>query len=163
LSAALNGQAMIATWCGEFEAAASLCAEVDAVNEATGSHISPYGAMVLAAYQGRMTEASALVEATKRDAVARGEGLGVELALWMSAVVDNGLGRYIDALVAARQASEETRGLFISTWALPELIEASVRGGRMTLAEDAIAGSSRPPTPGTRTGRWGSRRAREDC
>jgi hypothetical protein len=110
-----------------------------------------------------MTEASALVEATKRDAVARGEGLGVELALWMSAVVDNGLGRYIDALVAARQASEETRGLFISTWALPELIEASVRGGRMTLAEDAIAGSSRPPTPGTRTGRWGSRRAREDC
>jgi hypothetical protein len=48
--------------------------------------------MLLAAYQGRTAEASTLTEATIRDAIARGEGLGIELARWTTAVLDNGLG-----------------------------------------------------------------------
>ena len=138
LSIALNGQGLIATWRGEFETAASLSAEDEALKDATGIRIAPYGAMLLAAYQGRAEEASTLTEATITDAIARGEGLGIELAQWTTAVLDNGLGRYEDALTAAKQASEETPEPFISAWALPELIEAAVRSGKTRLAGDAL-------------------------
>ena len=138
LSIALNGQGLIATWRGEFETAASLSAEDEALKEATGTRIAPYGAMLLAAYQGRTAEASTLTEATIKDAVARGEGLGIELAQWTTAVLDNGLGRYEEALTAAEQASEETPEPFISAWALPELIEAAVRSGKTWRAAEAL-------------------------
>jgi len=138
LSIALNGQGMIAAWSGDFEVAEALSAEDDAVREATGTLISPYGAMLLAAFRGRDDESSVLADATIEDAVARGEGLGVQLARWATAVVDNGLGRYEDALTAATIASDETAGLFISTWALPELIEASVRTGQTHLGMAAL-------------------------
>jgi DNA-binding CsgD family transcriptional regulator/tetratricopeptide (TPR) repeat protein len=138
LSVALNGQAMIATWRGELEEAAALSAEDEVLKDATGVQISPYGAMLLAAYQGRMPEATVLADATIKDAIARGEGLGVQLAQWTIAVLQNGLGQYEDALEAAEQATDE-RGLFISTWALAELIEAAVRCGRPDRAADALA------------------------
>jgi len=138
LSVALNGQAMIATWRGELGEAAALCAEDDALKEATGVQISPYGAMLLAAYEGRMPEASVLADLTVKDAISRGEGLGVQLAQWTIAVLQNGLGHYEDALDAAEQAIDE-RGFFISTWALAELIEAAVRCGRTDRAADALA------------------------
>jgi DNA-binding CsgD family transcriptional regulator len=129
---------MIATWSGDFEAAAALGAEDEALKEATGTRIAPYGAMLLAAYQGRVAEATALIDATTRDSVARGEGLGVDLARWTTAVLDNSLGRYEDALAAAQPASEETPGLYISTWMLPERVEAAVRCGRLDVASDAL-------------------------
>ena len=138
LSIALNGQGMIAAWSGDFEVAAALSAEDDAVREATGTLISPYGAMLLTAFRGRDEESSLLADATMEDAVARGEGLGVQLARWATAVVDNGLGRYDQALAAATVASDESAGLFISTWALPEVIEASVRTGQTELGTAAL-------------------------
>ncbi|HEY1278580.1 MAG TPA: LuxR C-terminal-related transcriptional regulator, partial [Acidimicrobiales bacterium] len=138
LSVALNGHAMIATWRGELEEATALSAEDEALKEATGVQISPYGAMLLAAYEGRMPEASVLADVTIKDAIARGEGLGVQLAQWTIAVLQNGLGHYEDALEAAEQAIDE-RGLFISTWALAELVEAAVRCGRTDRAADALA------------------------
>jgi DNA-binding CsgD family transcriptional regulator len=138
LSIALNGQGMIAAWSGDFEVAAALSTEDDAVREATGTLISPYGAMLLAAFRGRDEESSLLADATMEDAVARGEGLGVQLARWATAVVDNGLGRYDQALAAATVASDESAGLFISTWALPEVIEASVRTGQTELGTAAL-------------------------
>jgi DNA-binding CsgD family transcriptional regulator len=138
LSVALNGQGMIATWRGEFEAAASLTAEDDALKEATGVRIAPYGAMLLAAYQGRTAEASRLTDATIADAENRGEGLGIDLARWTTAILHNGLGRYEEALVAAEQAGEDTPRLFISAWALPELIEAAVKSGQNQIAADAL-------------------------
>ena len=94
--------------------------------------------MLLAAFHGRDEESSLLADATMEDAVARGEGLGVQLARWATAVVDNGLGRYDQALAAATVASDESAGLFISTWALPELIEASVRTGQTELGTAAL-------------------------
>jgi DNA-binding CsgD family transcriptional regulator len=137
LSIALTGQAMIATWSGELDVAAALSVEDEALKEATGIQIAPYGAMLLAAYGGRAVEAAALSDATIRDAVARGEGLGIQLAQWTIALLENSLGRYEDALVAADQASDEN-GLYISTWALVELIEAAVRSGKAQLATDAL-------------------------
>jgi DNA-binding CsgD family transcriptional regulator len=62
----------------------------------------------------------------------------VTYARWAAAVLGNGLGRYPEALTAARQASEDMPGLYMSMWALPELIEAAVRSGNTQLAADAL-------------------------
>jgi DNA-binding NarL/FixJ family response regulator len=139
LSIALNGEGIVVAWCGDFAAAARVIVEADAVTEATGTRIAPYGAMLLAALRGRKAEACALIEAAIEDATAGGEGLAVQYAHWATAVLYNGLGRYEDALAAAQQASEVTPELFISVWALPELMEAAIRSGNAELAPDALA------------------------
>jgi DNA-binding CsgD family transcriptional regulator len=59
-------------------------------------------------------------------------------ARWTAAVLYNGLGRYEEAREAARQAAEDSSGLYVSLWALPELIEAAVRSGNMYIAGDAL-------------------------
>src|SRR3954452_5037354 len=138
LSIALNGEGIVVSWRGDFGAAARVIAEADAVTEATGTRIAPYGAMLLAALQGREDEAGALIDITIKDATAGGEGLAVQYAQWTTAILSNGLGRYEDALTAARQASEVTPALFIAVWALPELIEAAIRSGNADLAPAAL-------------------------
>jgi DNA-binding CsgD family transcriptional regulator len=50
----------------------------------------------------------------------------------------NGLGRYEEALAEARQAARQAPELFISMWALAELIEAASRSGQTALAADAL-------------------------
>jgi DNA-binding CsgD family transcriptional regulator len=122
---------------GDFAAAASLIAETDAVCEATGSHIAPYAAMVLAASVGRQAEAAPLIRAVLEQAPAQGEGAAVTWAHWAAALLYNGLGRYADALAAARQASGH-RLVHISMWALPELVEAAARTGNTGLAGEAL-------------------------
>jgi DNA-binding CsgD family transcriptional regulator len=113
-------------------------AEADAVTEATATRIAPYGAMMLAAFRGREAEASTLIESAIKDATAAGQGAGVQAAQWVAAVLFNGLGRYEQALAAARQASEGTPHIAVSAWALTELIEASTRTGEDRLATDAL-------------------------
>jgi DNA-binding CsgD family transcriptional regulator len=61
----------------------------------------------------------------------------VTVAHWVAAVLCNGLGRYEEALAAARQASEH-KHIYVSAWALPELIEAAVRIGNPRMADDAL-------------------------
>jgi DNA-binding CsgD family transcriptional regulator/tetratricopeptide (TPR) repeat protein len=138
LAIALNAQGMLVTWGADFPAAASVIAEADAVTEATGTRIAPYGAMLHAAFRGREAEASTLIEATIKHAIAGGEGLGVQYARWAKALLYNGLGRYEEALAAAEQAREDTPDLFLFGWALPELIEATVRSGMTGLAAGAL-------------------------
>jgi len=138
LSIALNGEGIVVTWRGDFAAAAPVIAEADAITEATGTRIAPYGAMLLAALRGREAEARALIDATIEDATIGGEGLAVQYAHWTTAVLDNGLGRYEDAMAAAERASEVTPELFVAVWALPELIEAAVRSGNAALAPAAL-------------------------
>ena len=59
------------------------------------------------------------------------------VAHWVAAVLYNGLGRYEEALAAARQAREH-KHVYISMWALPELIEAAARTGNPRIAGDAL-------------------------
>jgi DNA-binding CsgD family transcriptional regulator len=94
--------------------------------------------MMLAALQGRHTKAAPLIEATIAEAQADGQGIAVVYAHWAAAVLYNGLGRYKEALTAARQASEDITALPISMRALPELIEAAARSGQAGLARDAL-------------------------
>ena len=50
----------------------------------------------------------------------------------------NGLGRYEEALAAARQATEYPQDLAFFTWGLAELIEAATRSGKADLAADGL-------------------------
>ena len=134
----LHGLATFLIWSGEFGEAAALVAEIDAITEATGIRIAPYGAMLLAAYRGPEEDASDLIQASINEAVAEGEGLGVQYANWASAVLYNGLGQYKRALASAQLASDDTPELFLSGWALVELIEAAVRSGEPLLGAAAL-------------------------
>jgi DNA-binding CsgD family transcriptional regulator len=138
LAAALNGHRVMTIFRGDFEAAMSLAMEEVAVKEATGARKGAYGALLLAAYRGRPTEASELIAASAGDAIARGEGLGVQHANWATAILHNGLGRYAEALRAAEQAADETYGPMVAGCVLPELIEAAARSGQPELAVDAM-------------------------
>jgi DNA-binding CsgD family transcriptional regulator len=57
---------------------------------------------------------------------------------WATAVLCNGLGRYVDALVAAAQASVYPADVSSANWGLVELIEAAARTGNTEVAAGAL-------------------------
>ena len=129
---------IFATRCGDFAAAASLIAEGDAIAEATGTRLAPYAAVFLAGLRGSEADATRRIEVVTKDARATGQGLGIQFCQLVSGILYNGLGRYEKAQPEARQASEQAPELYISAWALPELIEAASRTGQTQLAADAL-------------------------
>jgi DNA-binding CsgD family transcriptional regulator len=133
----LLGLAYDDIWRGDFEAAGSLIAEANAVCEATGSRIAPFAAMFLAALRGNQAEVAPLIEATLAAAEAGGQGGYATQAHWVAAILHNGLGRYADALAAAEQVTQDAHQ-WVSTWVLPELIEAAVRTGSTLAAPAAL-------------------------
>jgi DNA-binding CsgD family transcriptional regulator/tetratricopeptide (TPR) repeat protein len=137
LAVGLNVLAQAVALAGDFAAGSSLIAEADAVREATGAQVAPYGALVLAGLQGREDHALGLTESTIREATAWGQGTAVQYARWASSVALNGLGRYEEALDAAEDASDDTPELFVSAWALSEMVEAATRSGKTESADDA--------------------------
>jgi DNA-binding NarL/FixJ family response regulator len=138
LSIALNGVGIVVAWRGDLVGAAQVVAEADAVKEATGTRIAPYGAMLLAALSGREQQARERIDRPVEEALAAGEGLGVQYGQWARAVLANGLGRPEEALAAAQAASDVQPALFIASWALPELVEAAVRCRRLDVAASAL-------------------------
>jgi DNA-binding CsgD family transcriptional regulator/tetratricopeptide (TPR) repeat protein len=123
---------------GEFAAAAALVDEAEAITQATGSAPLWYTSVVLAAWRGGEDRARELIELGVADGTARGEGRAIALAHYATAVLYGGLGRYEDALDAARRAcAHEDLGLF--GWALIELVEAAARSGDRELASAALA------------------------
>jgi DNA-binding CsgD family transcriptional regulator len=139
LAVNVNVMAQAVVLGGEFDRAASLIAEADSVTEATGTRVAPYGALVLAGYQGRETRASALIDATIEEFTAGGQGTAVQYARWARSVLLNGLCRYPEASVAAQEASDDTPELFVSVWAAIELLEAATRCGDTRLAHHALS------------------------
>jgi DNA-binding CsgD family transcriptional regulator len=125
-------------WSGDFAAATALNAEADAVCEATGSRAAPFTVMMLASFRGNQTQAAPLIEGTIAAATAGGQGIAVAYAQWMAAIGYNGLSRYREALAAARQASEDTSTIYISMWAMPELIEAAACSGEADIAAGVL-------------------------
>jgi DNA-binding CsgD family transcriptional regulator/tetratricopeptide (TPR) repeat protein len=137
-----------AAWRGDFATAAALIAETDAVCAATGARSAPFAAMLTAALRGDQAEAAPLIEATIAEAEASGQGIAATYAHWAAAILNNGLGRYQEALAAARYASQETPALYMSMWALPELVEAAVRCGNRRLAAEALERLAETTRPG---------------
>ena len=143
----LQAQAAVATWCGDFPAAAALIREVRLVCEATGTLMAPYAAISLAAARGRESEAIPLLEATLAEALAGGQGIAVSWVRWATAVLCNGLGRYADAAAAAELASQVPEYL-VTGLALPDLVEAAARTGNTRLAAGAVDRLAETTQPG---------------
>lgn len=139
LALAVNARSLLLLLSGEPTAATSAVEEAYATADALRSTWVPYGAMCVAAWRGDETEALALIAATMQSSELRGEGSGMAGAHWAQAVLNNGLGRYPQALEAARRAVDSTKRwvLGLSNWALSELIEAAARAGTSESAADA--------------------------
>ncbi|HEY7256645.1 MAG TPA: AAA family ATPase [Solirubrobacterales bacterium] len=138
LAVSLNVLAQALALGGESGSVAARVAEADAVTEATGTRVAPYGALVSAGFRGSEAEASALIDATIEEATAGGQGTAVQYAHWANAVLLNGLGRYPEALAAATEATADTPELFVSAWAASELVEAASRSDEMKAARSAL-------------------------
>ncbi|WP_052359439.1 AAA family ATPase [Actinoplanes friuliensis] len=133
----LTGAGMSRSFTGDLATAGDLASEADTVAAALALPISPYLQLRLTALRGREPEASALITETIARADAAGEVLGVTIAQWSAAVLDNGLSRFDQAMSAA-QVCTRIAELWISVWALPELVEAAARLGELEIARAAL-------------------------
>src|SRR3954454_20822577 len=116
---------------GEFAMASSLLEEVAAVNDVTGASLASSVGLAHVAFHGREAEAAQRIEDTTREFARRGEGRGgLAFVHWVTAVLYNRLGRYEEALAAARQAAEDTHAAWWRSWGSVELIEAAARSGQ---------------------------------
>jgi DNA-binding CsgD family transcriptional regulator len=140
LPAALTARVAVHLFAGEFEVVELLVDEATAVNSATGGVLPPYAALVHAAWRGDEAETQRLISSVTEEMIQVGEGQWLTATQWTTAVLDNALGRYDDALLAAEAACDDPHELGVSVWALYELIEAASRCGR---EEEAAASYER--------------------
>jgi DNA-binding CsgD family transcriptional regulator len=138
LPLALTSRVYVHLFTGELAEASSLVHEAQTVREATGSNLVTYGAIELAAWQGRHDDVLKLIDSTMSEAEAIGEGIGATVNHWARALLFNGLCRYEDALAAARETATYPQALSVPDWGSIELIEAAVRCGATELATGAL-------------------------
>jgi hypothetical protein len=80
-----------------------------------------------------------LIEAAIDRVTRRGEGMELTITpWWWSALLHNDLGKHEEAFAATEQATEDPEELLLSTWALPERVEAAARTGHGDSAADAL-------------------------
>jgi len=138
LANALNAHRVVALWRGDVDQARELGLEEQTVKEVTGTRRVSYGDLFLLAYQGHAVTAAPILAAAADEAAARGEGLGQQIADRAAALLHLGLGRYREATAAAARAARGNLGPFTAQ-ALPDLVEAAVRSGENSVAEEALA------------------------
>ncbi len=139
LPLALSSRAMMLLFAGDLSAAESLVHEAQTVTEATGDSLTPYGALGLAALRADQAMVSELTEATTTDAMSRGEGIGITVAEWANAMLNNGIANYDKAMITAQRAAEHATDIGVSAWGTVELIEAAVRGTMRDTAAGALS------------------------
>lgn len=123
---------------GDFTAADHLLSEAASIMAATGARGSVrYHSLLLAAWRGDAAAADSLLSGAVHDARVRGEGRLLGLTAYARAVLFNGLGRYEEALTAARDGCRYD-DLGFRGWSLYELIEAACHAGDRAAAEDAF-------------------------
>jgi DNA-binding CsgD family transcriptional regulator len=124
---------------GDLRAAAALVDESDVLASAIDSRVvPPYGRLSVTAFRGREHDLVEMLRTSTADFNARGEGLGLTLAHWVTAAMHNAVGRYGEAFTAASEATENPRELWFSSFGLVELIEAASRSGRTQQAAEAL-------------------------
>jgi DNA-binding CsgD family transcriptional regulator len=138
LPIALRGRVGVELIAGRLEAATMFHDELEAVTQVSGSEPLRYGAVVLAAWRGHSDDVASLVEASRSGIERRGEGGGLTMVEWASAVLYNGTGRYGDAVIVAEEASNHADEIGLGIWAFPEFIEAAARNGEPERAAAAL-------------------------
>ncbi|MEY9928865.1 DNA-binding CsgD family transcriptional regulator [Catenulispora sp. GP43] len=131
---------------GEFQAAADLLEESDAVLAAIGVDRPAYDVAGVAAWRGQVDEATELLRVAEVAASERRDGNGLTFVQYASAVLLNGLGRFAEARDAALAAADP-RGSAFAYWALTEFVEAAVRCGDRAQAEQAVEQIAMSATP----------------
>jgi ATP/maltotriose-dependent transcriptional regulator MalT len=137
LPIALTYRASLHVHEGEFSAASSLIEQSDAIIEATEMAPLKVASLMLAAWRGNEPKALELLESGRREATARGEGVGLTILDWATALLYNGHGRYDEALSAAQRGCEQD-DVRLFSWSLVEMIEAGVRSGATDEASAAL-------------------------
>ena len=134
----LTARIAIHALAGELTAAESLLDEVDQIVEATGARLPAWGRMFVSAWRGRQPTDLRLIETMHTEAVRHDDRTGFAISAWASAVVRNSLGNYEEAIAAAVRATEYREEMYLSNWALSELVLAASRTGDRVLAADAM-------------------------
>ena len=104
---------------GELATAERLIDEGHLIADATGNLPVTYAAMLLTAWQGRVHEASELIQAAVQMATGSGRGTLAGFSAYASAVLDNGLGPYDAVRDAAKPAFERDHLGFAWWWSWP--------------------------------------------
>ncbi|SNT08020.1 helix-turn-helix transcriptional regulator [Actinacidiphila glaucinigra] len=123
---------------GDFAEAGRMIDEADAIAAATGHAPHKYATLVLAAWRGDEDAAAGIIEEAKARATQRGEVSLLGAAGYIQGVLFNGLGRYDQALVAARSGIEHD-GFNFTGLSLVEHVEAATRCGELGQARDSLA------------------------
>ncbi|QEM48428.1 helix-turn-helix domain-containing protein [Mycolicibacterium grossiae] len=122
---------------GELTQATALVAEASDLANAINYAPLRYHGLNVAAWKGDDHEVAALATAAIESSQLRGEGRAIGLAHYATALVDNGRGRYPDALAAARRGLQY-EDLGFHGYLLIEAIEAAVRTNDVYFAEQAL-------------------------
>ncbi|WP_127502636.1 ATP-binding protein [Actinoplanes solisilvae] len=147
----LVAMALAEAWRGDFVSAATHMAETAAICEITGSLMPPSTTAFLAALRGDRAELAPHT-ATLFAVGQAGQQSQTTYAHWVNAVLESGLGRHAEAYAQAKLAVDDGH-VFVSTWALPELIEAAVKVGEIQVAARALARLAETTREGTDFGR----------
>jgi DNA-binding CsgD family transcriptional regulator len=138
LPVTLSTRAGVCLFAGEMTEAAHLVDQVQVVTDACDNKRLLRGSLLLAAFGGNEREARQLIAAITKDSLARGQGLAVAIALWATALLWNGLGRYEEAFRAAVEALKAPNDLWYAGWATVELVEAASRIGNTEKTKPAL-------------------------
>ncbi|MEV0830531.1 ATP-binding protein [Nonomuraea rubra] len=136
LPLALTYRAAVHIFAGEFDAAAALVEESDAILKVTGNSYLGYASGLLLSWRGQ-AEVPALLGARAEWASTWNEGRSIGGRHYASAVVYNGSGRYREALTEAERACEYD-DLGFAGFSLLELVEAAACGDAPEAAAAAL-------------------------
>jgi DNA-binding CsgD family transcriptional regulator len=137
LPLALDYLAILRSFQGDLAGAAAILDESDAIADTTGAARIGAARLTLTGFRGEAAVMSKLIEAAEAETRIRGGGTLLTFGEHARAVLYNGLGRYEAALPVAESASARNE-LTVSTWSLPELVEAAARSGHGDAAADGL-------------------------
>jgi DNA-binding CsgD family transcriptional regulator len=133
---------------GALDRARALFTERAAIEETLGGSFG-LGEVLLLAWAGNATGTRAKAAAVAAAATEHGLGWQFPFLEYALVVLELGLGRYAEALGSAPYRYGDN--VIVSTFALPDLIEAAVRSGQRAFARDALDQVARraaaSPTP----------------
>jgi DNA-binding CsgD family transcriptional regulator len=144
---AISVNVAVALLTGDLDRAVALGREAQALSELSDSDLPVYPPLAIAAWQGHPWPPTAALPTRPR-----GDGLPdastqVIIADFAVALGGNGLGRYGEAMHAAKRAAQHSAHLGYALWALPELVEAACRCGVLDLAHLALGELSASTEP----------------
>jgi DNA-binding CsgD family transcriptional regulator len=137
LPGALEYRAEFLLHAGDFASASALYTEVDAIQQMSGQRPHPHASLEFAAWQGDEARALEVIDAGMQVMADFENGRTVGLGDYAKAVLFNSLGRYEEALRAARRACEYDDLGLLGRYLL-ERVEAAARSGALDDAATAL-------------------------